>query len=133
MNDKIENSDEIVKHWLESSDQDYITMKHLIESKDFCWALFMSHLVIEKILKALYVKKNQKHAIFTHDLLRLASKIELELTLENQEILDSITTFNLNARYDDYKQEFSKLCSKEFTEEWIVKIEELRLWLINQL
>ena len=133
MNDKIENSDEIVIHWIESSEQNYITMKHLIESKDFSWALFMGHLVIEKILKALYVKKNQKHAIFTHDLLRLASKIGLELTLENQEILDSITTFNLNARYDNYKQEFYKLCSKEFTEEWIVKIEELRLWLINQL
>lgn len=133
MNEKIENSDEIVKHWLDSSDQNYITMKHLIESSDYSWSLFMGHLVIEEILKALYVKKHQKHAIFTHDLLRLADKVGLELNLENQEVLDSITTFNLNARYDNYKQEFYKLCSKEFTEEWIAKIEELRLWLIKQL
>ena len=46
---------------------------------------------------------------------------------------DEITTFNLNARYDDYKQSFHKLCTIEFTNEWIAKIETIRLWLISQL
>jgi uncharacterized protein len=29
--------------------------------------------------------------------------------------LDEITSFNLNARYDDYKKEFYKLCTPEYT------------------
>lgn len=91
------------------------------------------HLVIEKLLKALYVKKLQTHPVFSHDLLRLAKKIKIDLPEDYSEWLDAITTFNLNARYDNYKQSFNKLCTKEFTAEWINKIEILRKWLIHQL
>ncbi|MCD4773380.1 MAG: HEPN domain-containing protein [Bacteroidales bacterium] len=133
MNEKIENIDKIVQHWIDSAEQNYSTMQNLINSKDYSWALFLGHLMIEKLLKAIYVKKYQLHAIFTHDLLRLANKIQLNLTDEQQEWLDRITTFNLNTRYDNYKQDFYKLCNEEFTDEWVLKIEKLRQWLINQL
>ena len=79
------------------------------------------------------MSKLQKHAIFTHDLLRLATKVGLKMTEEQMEWLDEITTFNLNARYDNYKQDFYKLCTKEFTEKWIERIETLRGWLKSQL
>ena len=39
-------------------------------------------------------------------------KIDVELPNGYDEWLDEITTFNLNARYDDYKQSFHKLCLK---------------------
>jgi HEPN domain-containing protein len=71
--------------------------------------VFLGHLVIEKLLKALYVKRLQKHPVYSHDLLRLAKKIDVELPSGYDEWLDEITTFNLNARYDDYKQSFHKL------------------------
>jgi HEPN domain-containing protein len=129
----LENIDSIVKHWKESSDQNYLTMQNLLKSKDFSWALFLGHLLIEKLLKAHYVKKHQIHAIFTHDLLRLARKAELDLTGDVEEWLDEISTFNLNARYDNYKQDFYKLCTQEFTELWILRIENIRTWLIGLL
>jgi HEPN domain-containing protein len=129
----LENIDSIVKHWKESSDQNYLTMQNLLKSKDFSWALFLGHLLIEKLLKAHYVKKHQIHAIFTHDLLRLARKAELDLTGDVEEWLDEISTFNLNARYDNYKQDFYKLCTQAFTELWIIRIENIRTWLIRQL
>ncbi len=133
MNEKIKNIDKIVQYWINSAEQNYSTMQNLIDSKDYSWALFLGHLMIEKLLKAIYVKKYRLHAIFTHDLLRLANKIQLNLTDEQQEWLDRITTFNLNTRYDNYKQNFYKLCNEEFTNEWVFKIEKLRQWLINQL
>ena len=108
-------------------------MQNLIKTKEYSWALFLGHLVIEKLLKALYVKKMKTHPVFSHDLLRLATKIEIELPDSYDEWLDTITTFNLNARYDDFKQSFYKLCTKEFYNEWISKIETLRKWLISQL
>ncbi len=133
MENRIENIDEIVKQWLDSAEQNHKTMQNLLESKDYSWALFLGHLVIEKTMKAIYVKKFQKHAVFTHDLLRLAHKIGLEPSIEQQEWLDEITTFNLNTRYDNYKQDFYKLCTKDFTESWINRIEILEKWLKNQL
>jgi HEPN domain-containing protein len=126
MSDKIDNTEKLVRHWLDSADKNYITMQHLIASKDYNWALFMGHLVIEKTLKAIFVSRMSQHAPFTHDLLRLATKAGLDLTDAQQEWLDNITTFNLNARYDNYKQDFYKLCTKEYTDTWIGKIETLK-------
>jgi len=131
-NDKI-NIESIVNYWKESSEQNYVTMHNLLKSGDNSWALFMGHLVIEKLLKAMFVKNKEEHPIFTHDLLRLSKKIDLELTVEFEEWFDEITTFNLNTRYDDYKQSFYKRCTEDFTVFWIDKIEIIRKWLISQL
>lgn len=131
--DELENTEGIVKQWLDSADQNHVTMMHMLESKDYSWVLFLGHLVLEKTLKAVYVRKTKKHALFTHDLLRLATKIGLSLSEEQKEWLDEITTFNLNARYDNYKQDFHRLCTREFTTVWVDRIENLRKWLKNQL
>ena len=54
--------DKIVKHWTETSDDDYKAMLTLFHSRLYHWALFVGHISIEKLLKAYFVKKNQKHA-----------------------------------------------------------------------
>jgi HEPN domain-containing protein len=130
---KIENVQNIISYWKNSSDQDYATMHHLMESKDHHWALFIGHLVLEKLLKAIYVSKHQKHALFTHDLLRLSEKADIKLDGEWTDWLDEISTFNLNARYDNYKQDFYKKANREFTEIWVKRIETIRQWLMQQL
>jgi HEPN domain-containing protein len=133
MSDEVRDIDKIVSYWKDSAELNYGTMQNLLKSGDNSWSLFMGHLVLEKLLKAHFVRENKKHAIFTHDLLRLATKSNLELTDDMKEWLDTITTFNLNARYDDYKQYFYNLCTREFTDLWIERIEKLRQWLINTL
>ena len=133
MDNEIKNIDSIVQHWRNSSEQNYTTMQNLIKTKEYSWSLFMGHLVVEKLIKALYVKKNHQHPLFKHDLLYLIRKIDIELPSNYDEWLDEITTFNLNARYDDYKQSFYMRCTPDFSKEWIDKIEILRQWLINQL
>lgn len=124
--------EKIVQHWRDSSDQDFRTMQNLFASKDYSWSLFIGHLVLEKLLKAHFVKCNKKHALFTHDLLRLAEKCNFTLDEIQKDWLDQISTFNLNARYDNYKREFYQLCTEEFTLLWIDRIQTLRLWLIKQ-
>ena len=80
MKEEITDKDKIIKYWVESSDDDYRTMENLFNSKDYHWSLFMGHLVIEKLLKGIYVKTFNEHAVFTHDLLRLAEKCGLNKT-----------------------------------------------------
>ena len=125
--------DKIVKHWLETSDDDFKTMLTLFHSKIYHWALFMGHISIEKLLKAYFVKINQNHAPFTHNLYRLAELGGLNMNEEQAEWLFKITTFNLNARYDDYKKEFYAICTAEFTKEWIEKIKILQQWIKQML
>ena len=108
-------------------------MNDLYQTKNYSWALFMGHLVIEKLLKALYVKQKEEYPPMVHDLRRICEKADVKPDFQRQILLDSITRFNINARYDDYKQSFNKLCTDSFTAEWIDKIKDCRLWIKKML
>lgn len=97
--------------------------------------MFLGHLVIEKLLKALYAKnnRNEPHAPKTHDLLYLAEKMNLTITDKQASDLVEITKFNLNTRYDDYQRAFYNKCTNEYTEKQLKKIEEVRVWLQTML
>ena len=129
------NNIDLMNYWIESSDEDYDTMMYMKAGKKNTWCLFMGHLVIEKLLKALYARnnKNAPYAPKSHDLLHLAEKTDLELTDRQEDLLDTITRFNMNARYDDYKKEFYLKCTDEYTEQQLKNIEEVRIWLKNLL
>ncbi len=127
------NTKKVIEYWIDSSDKDFKTMMNLFDSKDYNWALFIGHLVLEKLLKALYVKKNNKHPVYSHDLLLLAEKAGIKVDEKKADMFDVITSFNLNARYDNYKQNFYKLCTQEFTGIWINNITELRKWIKEKL
>jgi HEPN domain-containing protein len=120
-------------HWIDISDKDFNTMIHLYNSKDYHWSLFIGHIVIERLLKAFVVKQTSNHPPFTHDLRRLAKLSEINFSNEYSDWLDTITTFNLNARYDSYKEAFYLKCTHEFTSEWIEKIKTLRSWIKEKL
>lgn len=127
------NKEELISYWIESSDNDFRTMNHLFEKKDYTWALFVGHLIIEKLLKAYYVKNVDNTPPFIHNLLKLAEKSRIELSEEQKDILDTVSTFNLRSRYEDYKLEFYKMCSKRFTTKWIKNITEFRKWIKEQI
>jgi HEPN domain-containing protein len=122
-----------INYWVESSDRDFKTMLDLYKTKNNSWALFIGHLMIEKLLKALYVKNKGDFPPMIHDLRRIAEKAEVVMDPGNQNILDTISRFNINARYDDYKQSFYQLCTDSFTKEWIEKIEDCRTWIKAKL
>jgi len=125
--------EKVVLHWIESSDNDFRTMNNLFKSKDYHWSLFMGHLVIEKLLKAYYVKSLKEHPPFIHDLRRLAEKTNFTLNEDQIIFFDTVTRFNIKARYEDYKLEFYKKCTKDFANKWIEKIKEHRKWIKETL
>jgi len=127
------NKEENISYWIESSDNNAFTMHNLFNSKDYDWSLFIGHLVIEKLLKAYYVKHRDGNYPQIHDLLRLADRAGLILSNEQKDILDEVTGFNISVRYEDYKKEFRNKCTVEFAKEYIDKIEEFRKWIKNKL
>lgn len=129
MHNKDLNKDKLIKYWIDGSDDDFETMTAMFDSKRFSWSLFIGHLMIEKLLKAYYVKARSDYPPFIHNLLRLAEKADLVLSEDKKVKLVTITAFNINARYDDYKMSFKKKCTPEFTSEWINKLTELRPWI----
>ena len=133
MGNKEIDIENLIKHWIDSSDKDYETMVDMYKTKHYNWSLFLGHLVIEKLSKAVYVKNKKKFPPMIHDLRRIHEKADISLSEEQIIIFDTISRFNINARYDDYKQAFYKLCTKEFTIKWISEIKNIREWIKNTL
>jgi len=70
-------------------------------NKKFDWCLFIAHLVLEKTLKAYFVKQYNKLPPKIHNLVRLAEISGIELTEEQKLFLDEVNDFNFEIRYPD--------------------------------
>ena len=126
--------EEHIKYWLKGADDDLSAAESLFDSKKYNWCLFISHLVLEKTLKAIFVLKNDnKVPPKTHNLVKLAELSFIELTDEKRIFLDEVNDFNLETSYPDYKDKFYNKCTKDFTEKYFIKIKELYHWLKSLL
>ena len=123
--------EEIIKYWIRLSEEDLSAMKNLYRSGNYAWSLFVGHLVIEKLLKAFYAKNVDISTPFTHNLSQIAEKSRLVLSEGQKDFLDILNTFNIQARYPDYKMEFYKKCTREYSNKQIKKIKEFRIWLLK--
>ncbi|MBI5403842.1 MAG: HEPN domain-containing protein [Ignavibacteriae bacterium] len=124
---------EQVDYWIDLAEQDLPVADSLFKNGHFMWCLYIGHLILEKALKARYVKDNELTPPKVHDRLKLAKSTKLKLTKENEEFLNRVTDFNIEARYTDYKSNFYKLCTKDFTETNFAKIKETYEWIKKEL
>ncbi len=125
--------DELIRFWLDSSDDNYQSMLNMFQAGEYVWSLFIGHLAIEKLLKACYIRTLGKEVPRTHDLHKLAVLAGLDLTDSRKDALQYVTLFNIETRYEDFKRDYYKKCTKEFTAENIEKIRELRAWLKQKI
>ena len=125
--------DKHIKYWIDSADHDLDVAESLFANAKYDWCLFIAHLVLEKTMKALYVKYKNDFPPRTHDLLRLGEMIGLGLDDETMEFLDSVNTFNISTRYPDEKLRFYNLCTREFAAENFIRIKEIRKWLLQKI
>lgn len=128
----IENFDH-VQYWIDSAEGDHRAARNLFASGDYHWSLFLGHLVLEKLLKAIFVQRFGDHPPRTHDLALMAERCKLEMDDPLRDRLDLFTRFNIRARYPDYKHEIYRLCTREYTEQAWAQLEEIRKWLLSSI
>ena len=120
---KEEEINNIQKYWENMAMHDHKTMLTLFKSKEYSNALFFGHIVLEKILKSLYVKENRIQAPYSHSLSLLNSELDSGLSQEEKNLLVKINDFNIRTRYPDIKLEFYKKCTLDYTLKRIKEID----------
>lgn len=90
----------------------------------------MWHLGIEKALKG-YITYIDKDVPYIHNLYKLATYAGLSISDKDE--LDEISSFNLEARYDEYKYKLYKKANKEYTNKWIVKCKEIHRIVMSKI
>ena len=126
-------TEEIIQYWIDASNVDFKAMNNLFNSKDYVWSLFLGHLVIEKLIKALAAKNKIQSIPKVHGLNKLARLASLELNDDQRDLFDIFTSFNIEARYPDYKKEFYKKCDFNYTSKYIEELKGIRNWLLELL
>ncbi len=125
---------EHIDYWLKSAEYDFNTAQTLFKNKQYAWCLFIGHLVLEKTLKAIWVRdNNNKVPPKVHNLVVLAGETKLNVSDEIKLQLLNINDFNIETRYPDYRLEFYKRCDRKFTEEKFKIIKEIFKWLKEQI
>lgn len=128
------NKEQHVKYWLDSSEEDWISANEICqknERKHF--ALFIAHLSLEKLFKALYVEKFGEIPPFKHDLYMLALKCEMDLNEDIIAELKITNEYNLQTRYPEYKESFYKKYTFDFVSNELNRINKLRQWVLNTI
>lgn len=128
--DKIEH----INYWLNSAKDDWEAVLDIAIAKRYVHSLFFAHLVLEKILKAHWVKDNEEnHPPRIHNLIRLAAQTKLEIPDEMLIFMDKFNDFQLEGRYPDYANSIYKVANKEYTERILLQVESIRTWLLSKM
>lgn len=115
---------------ISGAEKDLKVAKNLFKFKYYPQCLFFCHLSLEKLLKAMVIRKTKNHPPYIHDLRRLSEIAGIELNNFQKQTLDKISTFNIAGRYASDKFEFyKKYNKKEFVEKYLSITEKLFLWL----
>lgn len=126
--------DEHIKYWVECSQRDLESAEAIFNSGRYDWCLYVGHLALEKIIKALFVDRNDNNIPpKIHNLVRLAELSQIDLNEEQKFLLDQINDFNLQTRYPDYNLEFYKRCNAEYAKANFCKIKEFYSWFSSLL
>ncbi len=121
-----------VQYWTEGAVYDLDVAKAMFEKEKYPYALFMGHLALEKLLKALVVKATENHAPHTHSLPLLAEKTGLKIPQKTVRSLARFMEFHFEARYPNDEKKFYRKCTKAFTTRNLQKMNEVFLWLKKQ-
>ncbi|MBI5235368.1 MAG: HEPN domain-containing protein [Deltaproteobacteria bacterium] len=103
-----------VRYWLDGAEYDLSVVEALYEKGKFPYALFMGHLAVEKLLKALVLRNTLEHAPYSHSLLLLAEKSGIAIPKKVLKSLSGFMEFHREARYPDERNKFYKRCTKEY-------------------
>jgi HEPN domain-containing protein len=88
-------------NWLATADYDLQTAEAMLKSKRYLYVIFMCHLALEKMLKALWAEGRPEYPPRTHDLLLLVRKLDLALPKRDLRFLGLVADASVPTRYPE--------------------------------
>lgn len=127
--------EEKVRYWLDIADYDIDTAEAMYKTQRWLYVAFMCHQVIEKTLKAYWSAKRDDIPPYIHNHKRLAEGCGLyeQLSEDQKDFIDTISTFNIQARYPEYKNQLAQVLTESTCRQIIDTTKELQSWIKQKL
>ncbi len=120
-----------VTYWIDLADYDLDTSETLYKGGRWLYVAFMCHQAIEKTLKAYWCGTQSNDPPYTHHHMRLAEGCGLydKMSEEQKDFLDTITNYNIEARYPEDKDALSRMLTKRTCRQLIDETKGLTQWI----
>lgn len=119
-----------IDYWINGAEDDILSADLLIREKRILHGLFFCHLVIEKAIKAHYVKTTGEVAPRSHNLIYLSENAGLTYDNDTLIFLGILMKYQLQGRYPDYNPVLPDLIR---VNEYYDKTKNLLQWLKMKL
>lgn len=122
-----------IAHWRKEAELNWETAIYLKDGRQNLMALFLLHLVTEKLLKGHWVKDNiDNFPPRSHDLQYILNQTDLETEAEYYDYLAIINQWNIDTRYPDYKNKLYSIATNSYIETHFERVSKLRKWLLEK-
>ena len=119
--------------WFKQAEYDFATAEAMLKARRYIYAIFMSHLSIEKALKGIYAKKLRKDPSKTHDLIFIAEKTGLDFPEAFHHFLNDLNDVSVPTRYPDELEKLLKQYDKKRVEGIFAGTKDFLTWLKKKL
>jgi HEPN domain-containing protein len=89
------------KNWMDSSEYDFTTAEHMLQTSRYIYVVFMCHLAIEKLLKAILHEVTGSLPPKTHDLIYLLKLADVEMPDHLLVFVGKINSASIVTRYPE--------------------------------
>lgn len=90
---------EEARNWFDGALVDLEEAKSALSNRRYNWALFAAHQAVEKVLKAAFIVLRRKRPPKSHDLTRLLSELDIEISEDLRVGITELTPYYTIARY----------------------------------
>lgn len=117
------------QNWINLSDYDLETARHMLTTGRFLYVVFMCHLALEKMLKAHFTEITQTIPTKTHDLIYLVKKCGLDLPQPHLEFIGKVNNASVPTRYPEDLQQMIAQYPEPIARAYLAQTEEVLRWL----
>jgi HEPN domain-containing protein len=116
-------------NWLRSSEYDLQTAESLLRSRRYIYVIFMCHLAVEKLLKAIVAESSTALPPRTHNLYRLFELGHITLAIVHEDLVAKLNAMSVLTRYPEDIATLSVEVTRKVAQEYLTKTKELMQWL----
>ena len=121
--------------WLDIVAEDLSVAEDLYKTGHWLYVGFMCHQVIEKTLKAYWCVCRDDDPPYLHDHKKIAQGCGLYTKMSEDQLkfLDLIKPMNIEARYQEIKDEVARTLNREKTAEILDQAKQIYSWILEML
>jgi HEPN domain-containing protein len=119
--------------WVEDAEYDLQSAEVMFNSRRYFFVVFMCHLTIEKLLKAVIVERQSIVPPKTHNLVGLVAQAGLTMPAARRPLINELDNMSVVTRYPDGRRAIASTLTAENTTSLYTRPVEFAPWFKHEL